>query len=102
MGFQNSWGIFYIHSYADKLKKKEGYIFQIVYEISLGPGLLFHNKIMEVHSSAIIRISVRSQDQGLQISHLSLNSNYQTVFLEWDGYGAKLQTPDLVWGQEIN
>lgn len=51
---------------------------------------------MEVHSSAIIRIPVRSHNQGLLINHLSLNSNYQTVFLEWDGYGAKLPTKDIV------
>lgn len=44
----------------------------------------YYDEVMEVHSSAIIRIPVRSHNQGLQISHLSLNSNYQTVFLEWD------------------
>lgn len=54
------------------------------------------NEVMEVHSSAIIRILVKSHNQGLLINHLSLNSNYQTAFLEWDGYGAKLPTKDIV------
>lgn len=54
------------------------------------------NEVLEVHSSAIIRTPVKSHNQGLLINHLSLNSNYQTVFLEWDGYGAKLPTKDIV------
>lgn len=57
---------------------------------------------MEVHSSVIIKILVISHNQGLLINHLSLNSNYQTVFLKWFRYGAKLPTKDIVWGQEIN
>lgn len=54
------------------------------------------NEVMEVHSSAIIRILVISHNQGLLINHLSLNSNYPTVFLEWFRYGAKLPTKDIV------
>lgn len=61
-----------------------------------------YDEVMAVHSGAILRISVRSHNQGLQISHLSLNSNYHTGFVEWDGYGAKLPTKDIVRGQEIN
>lgn len=52
------------------------------------------NEVMEVLSSAIIKIQVRSHNQGLLINHQCLNSNYQTVILEWDGYGAKLPTKD--------
>ena len=60
------------------------------------------NEVMEVHCPTIIRILVRSHNQGPLINHLSLNSNYQPVFLQWDGYGAKLPTKDMVWGREIN
>ena len=62
----------------------------------------YYDEVMEVHSSAIIRIPVRSHNQGPLINHLSLNSNYQTVRLERDGYGAKLPTKDIVRGQKIN
>lgn len=52
----------------------------IVYNILLGLGLHgVHYKFMEVHSHETMRISVRSLNQGLQISHSSLNSNYQRV-----------------------
>ncbi len=39
----------------------------------------YYDEVMEVHSGVIIRIVVGSHNQGLQISHLSLNSNYHTV-----------------------
>lgn len=57
---------------------------------------------MEVLSSVIICVRVRSHNQGVLINHLSLNSNYQAVLLDWDGYSAKLPTKDIVGGQEVN
>lgn len=74
-------------------------IFTVKQKYFSDPDLKLHT-IKKSHgiviSQAIIRIPVRSKNQGQQISHLRLNSNYETVFLKWDEYGAKLPTPDIL------